>query len=301
MLTELPNGCYCPPGKCEAPKPEWCRDHDKRDGGAWKPDHMAAQITGGESYPPMGEDKQAELKVALDKIWGKAQEHTFYAYRRKGQPNFCTCDQDRYNELAQKPKLFEVTIFYATPKPCPSCLHMNSLCEFNERTMTDLLGKVAEVKAQLIENTPLLEAASDALDARNDKIKELEADRDDWKSRYESNLSVNQMHSDNNAEMLKFNAKLLAKVAELKAQLLKNNPLLDEAADTLDARDARIKELEADRDTWKARAEFSFDERTKLEANIKTNDILLMEQGDKLAHYADRITWLEAELSKYRS
>ena len=38
----------------------------------------------------------------------------------------------------------------------------------------------------------------------------LEAERDDWKSRYESSLSVNQMHSDNNAEMLKFNAKLLA-------------------------------------------------------------------------------------------
>jgi hypothetical protein len=27
----LPRGCYCNPGKCAAPKPEWCRDHTKRD------------------------------------------------------------------------------------------------------------------------------------------------------------------------------------------------------------------------------------------------------------------------------
>jgi hypothetical protein len=26
----LPEGCYCKPGKCGAPKPEWCRDPAKR-------------------------------------------------------------------------------------------------------------------------------------------------------------------------------------------------------------------------------------------------------------------------------
>lgn len=27
----LPEGCYCTPGKCAAPKPNWCRDFNKRD------------------------------------------------------------------------------------------------------------------------------------------------------------------------------------------------------------------------------------------------------------------------------
>jgi len=27
----LPEGCYCAPGKCAAPRPNWCRDFNKRD------------------------------------------------------------------------------------------------------------------------------------------------------------------------------------------------------------------------------------------------------------------------------
>ncbi len=27
----LPKGCYCTPGRCAAPKSEWCRDSAKRD------------------------------------------------------------------------------------------------------------------------------------------------------------------------------------------------------------------------------------------------------------------------------
>ena len=27
----LPAGCYCAPGKCAAPRPNWCRDFNKRD------------------------------------------------------------------------------------------------------------------------------------------------------------------------------------------------------------------------------------------------------------------------------
>lgn len=27
----LPPKCYCQPGKCMAPRPRWCRDHEKRD------------------------------------------------------------------------------------------------------------------------------------------------------------------------------------------------------------------------------------------------------------------------------
>ena len=38
-----------------------------------------------------------------------------YAFRRKGLDDFCTCDERRYNELAQKPTLFEVKVFYHSP------------------------------------------------------------------------------------------------------------------------------------------------------------------------------------------
>jgi hypothetical protein len=38
-----------------------------------------------------------------------------YAFRRKGQKYFCTCYKHRYDELAGKPDLFEVAIFYTAP------------------------------------------------------------------------------------------------------------------------------------------------------------------------------------------
>lgn len=33
---KIPDGCYCKPGKCSAPKPEWCRDPQKRAAGYLK-------------------------------------------------------------------------------------------------------------------------------------------------------------------------------------------------------------------------------------------------------------------------
>ena len=38
-----------------------------------------------------------------------------YAFRRKGLDDFCTCDEHRYNELAQKHTLFEVKVLYHSP------------------------------------------------------------------------------------------------------------------------------------------------------------------------------------------
>ena len=40
-----------------------------------------------------------------------------YAFRRKGLADFCTCDEARYEELSNKPHLFETRIFYTTPQP----------------------------------------------------------------------------------------------------------------------------------------------------------------------------------------
>lgn len=35
-----------------------------------------------------------------------------YAYRRRGLDQFVTCDKEQYLELMEKPRLFEVKIFY---------------------------------------------------------------------------------------------------------------------------------------------------------------------------------------------
>ena len=40
-----------------------------------------------------------------------------YAFRRKGLADFCTCDEARYEELSNKPHLFETRIFYTAPQP----------------------------------------------------------------------------------------------------------------------------------------------------------------------------------------
>lgn len=40
-----------------------------------------------------------------------------YAFRRKGLADFCTCDEARYEELSNKPHLFETRIFYTAPSP----------------------------------------------------------------------------------------------------------------------------------------------------------------------------------------
>ena len=43
-----------------------------------------------------------------------------YAFRRKGLADFCTCDEARYEELSNKPHLFETRIFYTAPQPSPA-------------------------------------------------------------------------------------------------------------------------------------------------------------------------------------
>ena len=40
-----------------------------------------------------------------------------YAFRRKGLDDFCTCEEARYEELSNKPHLFETRIFYTAPQP----------------------------------------------------------------------------------------------------------------------------------------------------------------------------------------
>ena len=50
-----------------------------------------------------------------DKAGGYTEQEPVYAFRRKGLDDFCTCDKRRYDELASKPNLFEVAVFYTAP------------------------------------------------------------------------------------------------------------------------------------------------------------------------------------------
>ena len=58
-----------------------------------------------------------ELVRAVEAEVRAEVQEPVYAYRRKGMEYFVTCDEDRYNELAQKPNLFEMTTFYTAPQP----------------------------------------------------------------------------------------------------------------------------------------------------------------------------------------
>lgn len=50
----------------------------------------------------------------------KDQAESVYAFRRKGLEDFCTCDEARYEELSNKPHLFETRVFYTAPQPSGS-------------------------------------------------------------------------------------------------------------------------------------------------------------------------------------
>ena len=50
----------------------------------------------------------------------KDQAESVYAFRRKGLEDFCTCDEARYEELSNKPHLFETRVFYTAPQPSPT-------------------------------------------------------------------------------------------------------------------------------------------------------------------------------------
>jgi hypothetical protein len=54
-----------------------------------------------------------------DAIKAQQAQEPIYAFRRKWQDKFCTCDKERYDSLSLMPHLFELAIFYATPQPTP--------------------------------------------------------------------------------------------------------------------------------------------------------------------------------------
>lgn len=59
----------------------------------------------------------AEAHIAF-RAWQAALQsgEPVYAFRRKGFDDFCTCTEERYLELKEKPNTFEVAIFYTAPQ-----------------------------------------------------------------------------------------------------------------------------------------------------------------------------------------
>ena len=66
-----------------------------------------------------------------------------YAFRRKGQFDFCTCSEYRYHECAAMPELFEVAIFF-TEQQLTAKDDSLTQARANDRTA---MGYLAEVRA----------------------------------------------------------------------------------------------------------------------------------------------------------
>ena len=67
-------------------------------------------------FPIEHEPYEYQIKFAEALVAELAKENEpVYAFRRKGLDDFCTCDERRYNELAQKPTLFEIKVLYTIP------------------------------------------------------------------------------------------------------------------------------------------------------------------------------------------
>lgn len=71
------------------------------------------------AIPPMHSNggQLAYARKIESAILAKQREQLklIFAFRRRGLFDFCTCTKERYDELAQKPHIFEVAIFYTKP------------------------------------------------------------------------------------------------------------------------------------------------------------------------------------------
>ena len=70
------------------------------------------------AWDTIGAEKIVEAVLRLANAAPATQQagERVYAFRRKGLADFCTCDEARYEELSNKPHLFETRIFYTAPR-----------------------------------------------------------------------------------------------------------------------------------------------------------------------------------------
>ena len=66
-----------------------------------------------------GRDSTTDIHAAMSKLQAslaqpEQEQETIYLFRRKGQDDFVTCNQERYNEFSDH-RLFEVKTLYTSP------------------------------------------------------------------------------------------------------------------------------------------------------------------------------------------
>ena len=69
-----------------------------------------------------------------------------YAFRRKGLEDFCTCDEARYEELSNKPHLFETRVFYTAPQTSPTAQAADSVLEDAARSERERICAAIKVE-----------------------------------------------------------------------------------------------------------------------------------------------------------
>ena len=67
------------------------------------------------NFPNDISDEMFKAMKVLKARLAQTEPEPVFAFRRKGLNDFCTCSEHRYNELAQKPNVFEVKKFYTAP------------------------------------------------------------------------------------------------------------------------------------------------------------------------------------------
>lgn len=108
-------------------QPEALRLADELERDKWYVPAVVMQAAADELRRLHAENAQLrEQNTALDAACAKLEAvrgtpatggEPVYAFRRKGLDDFCTCDKERYEELSDKPNLFETCILYTSPQP----------------------------------------------------------------------------------------------------------------------------------------------------------------------------------------
>ena len=68
-----------------------------------------------EEFAEAAEKCHKALAAIREALAEQEKQEPVYAFRRRGLDDFCTCTKERYEELVDKPNLFEVTTFYTAP------------------------------------------------------------------------------------------------------------------------------------------------------------------------------------------
>ena len=86
------------------------------------------------------DEDRAIIDRALQALEQPAVEPV-YAFRRKGLDDFCTCSKERFDELSNKPHLFETTASYVAPQPQQPGASRDSVFRYlDEQVAKDMVG-----------------------------------------------------------------------------------------------------------------------------------------------------------------